>query len=183
MAIVPYIPSPMKVVKEALYTVSIGENDVLYDLGAGDGRVVIEAAKQGAYAIAVEIDPYLCEVIRKKALEEGVADRVSVIEASFFDIDLSNATVVYVYLYKSINDILKEKFEKELPIGTRIITIDFPIPSWVPLAVRHTLDEKGIPRTIHIYIKGISNPLARTKKTLVIDYKFIARKIKCIRSL
>lgn len=181
MAIVPYIPSPMKVVGEALDIVSVGGNDVLYDLGAGDGRVVLEAAKRGAYAVAVEIDPYLCEVIRRRAYEEGVVDRVSVVEASFFDVDLSNATIVYVYLYKSVNEALKEKFEKELPLGARIIAIDFPIPGWIPLAVKKVVDEKNIPRTIHVYVKGISNPMARLKKPLAIDYRLFMRMSRWVR--
>ena len=183
MSIVSYIPTPHVVVKKALSIANVGVNDVFYDLGAGDGRVVIEAAKRGAYSVAVEIDPYLCEVIKANALKEGVLDRISIIEASFFDVDLSDATVVYMYLYKSINNQLKDKLERELSIGTRVITIDFPIPTWIPVAIKRVVDDKGIPRTIHVYVKGISNPGDLVKSTNVIDYKYVLRKIKCIRSV
>lgn len=156
--IVPYIPSPIKVIKTALSLGKVGEGDVLLDMGAGDGRVVLEAARRGAISVAVEISPFLAEVIRVKTEEEGLMDKIIVIEASFMDVDLSNATVVYQYLYPSIIEKLKKKYETELRIGSRILSIDFPISGWIPIRVKRIIDENGILRTVFLYILGLSNP-------------------------
>ncbi len=159
--IVPYIPSSIEVIRTALSLGKVGEGDVLFDMGAGDGRVVLEAAKRGAIGVAVEISPFLAEIIRVKAEEEELMDKIIVIEASFTDVDLSNATVVYQYLYPSVIERLKEKYEAELRIGTRILSIDFPISGWIPVRVKRIIDENGVLRTVFLYILGLSNPSSR----------------------
>ncbi len=173
----PFIPSPYSVIKTALDIARVGKHDIFYDLGAGDGRVVIEAAQRGAYSIAVELDPFLAEVIRQKAKELKLEDRIRVIEASYYDVYLGYATVIYTYLYQSINEKLSEKYERELKIGTRIVTIDFPIPNWVPVKIKRLLDDSGIVRTIFLYIIGVSNPSALMRRIQVLDYKSILRNL------
>ncbi len=158
MVIVPFIPSPMKAVETALAIARINPSDTLYDLGAGDGRVVIEAAKRGAKAVAVEIDPGLAMLIRFKAIEKKLEDKIEVLNEDFFKVYLGNATVVYQYIYPSISAELAKKYEKELRIGARIIALDLPIPGWIPIIVKRFIDENGVLRTIFLYVKGISNP-------------------------
>ena len=173
----PFIPTPISVVRKALEISRCGPGDVLYDLGAGDGRVVIEAARMGAHAIAVEIEHDLVMLIRYKAEELGLRDRISVLEASFYDVYLGNATIVYQYLYPSINEALAPKLERELALGTRIITIDFPIKSWTPVLVKRIIDEAGIIRTIFLYIRGLSEPKASILSLKPICPKIIARQM------
>ncbi len=158
MVIVPFIPSPMEAVKTALSIARIDPSDTLYDLGAGDGRVVIEAAKRGAKAVAVEIDPSLAMLIWCKAVEEKLEDKIEVLNEDFFKVYLGNATIIYQYIYPSISAELAKKYEKELRIGTRIIALDLPIPDWIPVIVKRFIDENGVLRTVFLYIKGISDP-------------------------
>ncbi len=166
----PFIPSPKEVVREAIEFSRVSPSDVFYDLGAGDGRVVFEAAKRGAYCVAVEINPYLVEVIREKARVLGLNDRVRVVEASFYDVYLGDATVVYIYLYRSVIEKLVDKFERELRIGARIVSLDFSIPNWIPVRVRRLLDRRGIVRTLYLYIVGFSNPCSLKRRVCVFDY-------------
>lgn len=163
--VAPWIPSTREVIVEALNIARVGRGDVLYDLGAGDGRVLVIASREyGAYSVGVEVDERLCGIIEVTAKYYGVHDKVKVICEDFFAVNLSPATVVYMYLYRSINEELAEKLEKELRIGTRIITIDFPIPGWTPIIVKRLIDRTNIIRTIHLYIKGISNPSDLNKR-------------------
>jgi len=133
--------------------------DVVYDLGAGDGRAVIIAAREfcAKKAVGVEIDPVLAEAARVKARLDGVSDRVEIIEEDFFKTRLSGATVVYMYLYRSINEALREKLEEELRPGARVVTIDFPVPGWAPVYTPRLRDEGDIVRTIHVYVMGLSD--------------------------
>jgi len=175
----PYIPSPHRVIKKALELACVKEGDILYDLGSGDGRVLIEAAKHGAYAVGVEMDPFLCELARVTIKEKKLEDKISIIEGDFFNTYLGQATVVYMYLYRMINEALSPKLEKELKIGTRIVTIDFPIPDWIPVSTGRLIDERDIIRTIFLYIVGISNPSSLIKRVNIIDYRGLLRRISC----
>ncbi len=167
----PWIPSPLSAVREALRLAAVGPCDVVYDLGAGDGRVVILAVRDyGArLGVGIELDPLLAEAARIKAKMDGVADRVRIVEEDFFRVDLSKATVVYMYLYGSINEALRPKLEAELKPGARVVTLDFPVPGWVPVAVRRFRDENDILRTVHLYVIGVS------------DGKWVLRQLKPIK--
>ncbi len=164
---------------KALDILCISSDDIFYDLGAGDGRVVIEAAKRGAYGVAVEVDPYLAEVIREKARLNSLTKRIKVLEADLFNVSLSRATVIYAYLYMSVNKRLSAKLEKELAIGTRVATIDFPIPEWIPVKIARVLDEKGVLHSVYLYIIGTSNPKALYKRIYVLDYNYLKRYFVC----
>ncbi len=154
----PFIPSPISVVRMGLREACVGEGDVLIDLGSGDGRVVVEAALMGARAIGVEIDPILVEVSREVIAEKGLTGRAFIYHGDFYNTSLNAVTVVYQYLYPSISKILSEKYEKELPLGARVIALDLPIPDWLPVKIRRRLDESGILRSVFLYVIGISNP-------------------------
>jgi SAM-dependent methyltransferase len=127
-----YLPTPMDVVKKMLDIADIGEGDVVYDLGSGDGRIILDAARRGASAIGVEVDPIRVLWARLRASRSPHGDHVKVIRGDFFKTSLTGATVVTVYQGESINNRLRVKFEAELPPGTRIVSFDFKFEGWEP---------------------------------------------------
>ncbi|HDD26834.1 MAG TPA: class I SAM-dependent methyltransferase [Acidilobales archaeon] len=158
---VPWIPTPLEIVYKALTLAKVNKGDVIYDLGCGDGRVVIVAAKDfSAKAVCIELNELLCKVSDLIVERLGLTDRVKVLCEDFFNVTLRDASVIYTYLYTSVNRSLSLKFENELMLGTRIITLDFPIPGWVPYLVRRVSDSSGYIRTLRLYVIGISNPKA-----------------------
>jgi len=157
--IVPWITTPVEIIAYALSLARVTEKDTVYDLGCGDGRVPIIAAKYlGAKGVCVEIDDNLCALAQANIYNNNVEDKVSVVCSDMFTTNLSKATVIYTYLYTSVNKRLSRKIESEIKEGSRIITIDMPIPHWVPFTLRRLYDKNGILRTIYLYIIGISNP-------------------------
>jgi predicted RNA methylase len=128
-----YAPTPLAVVDAMLQAAAVTANDVVYDLGSGDGRVVImAAAKYGARGVGIEIDPALVKSARQAAIENGVADRVSFVEGDMFSADISPATVVTLFLWPSVNTRLETKLRFELRPGTRIVSNTFGIGHWRP---------------------------------------------------
>ena len=163
--IVPFVPSPMEVVMEALELAGVGPGDRVVDLGCGDGRVVVAAAKFfGAEGVCVEIDKILCGVAEVFAKVKGVGDRVRILCRDFSSIDLGEVepTVLYLYLYPSVLEELGPKIEKEVGPGVRVVSLEFPIRGWSPIGVRGVVDEHGYEHTIWLYVTGLSNPAART---------------------
>jgi predicted RNA methylase len=121
------------VVEAMLKLARVNANDVVYDLGSGDGRIVIMAAKlYGARGVGVELNPSLVKISRQAALENGVADRVSFVEGDLFTADISPATVVTLFLWPSVNKRLEMKLRLELRPGTRIVSNTFGIGNWRP---------------------------------------------------
>jgi len=130
---VPYVPTPPDVVRRMLEMADVSPEDVVYDLGSGDGRFPITAAKRfGARGIGVEIDPKLVRRARANAREAGVADRVEFREGDMFEADLSDATVVTLYLFPEINIKLRPKLFAELEPGDRVVSHDFDMDEWEP---------------------------------------------------
>jgi cyclopropane fatty-acyl-phospholipid synthase-like methyltransferase len=130
---VGFAPTAPAVVDTLLELAGVNANDVVYDLGSGDGRVVIRAAqKYGARAVGVELDATLVKISRQAALENGVADKVTFIEGDLFAADISRATVVTMYLWPSVNARLETKLRQELRPGTRIVSHAFGIGNWRP---------------------------------------------------
>jgi precorrin-6B methylase 2 len=130
---VPYVPTPLSVVEAMLKLASVGADDVLVDLGSGDGRIVITAAKQfGARAIGVERDPALVRESRATADHEHVSGKTEFIEGDLFRQDLRHASVVTIYLTPSVNLRLKPKLLKELSPGSRIVSHRFDMGQWRP---------------------------------------------------
>jgi cyclopropane fatty-acyl-phospholipid synthase-like methyltransferase len=129
-----YVPTSDPVVRSMLDLAHVTPADVVYDLGSGDGRIVIEAARNyGARGVGVELDPALIKQATKKALKAGVADRVTFQEGDLFKADLSDATVVTLFLSPSVNARLETKLRRELKPGARVVSHRFAMPpDWKP---------------------------------------------------
>jgi SAM-dependent methyltransferase len=131
---VVYVPTPQPVVEAMLELARVTPADVVYDLGSGDGRIVITAArKYGARGVGVEMDPVLVKQARENAAAAGVSGRVRFVTADLFDTDLRRATVVTLYLLQSINERLRPKLVRELKPGARVVSHVFNMgPEWPP---------------------------------------------------
>jgi|SRR5581483_1242849 len=129
-----YVPTPQPVVEAMLSVAHVTSADVVYDLGSGDGRIVIAAAKQyGARGVGIEIDPVLVKKATENAAAAGVADRVRFVNENLFTADIHQATVVTLYLLQSINERLRPKLVRELKPGTRVVSHVFNMgPEWPP---------------------------------------------------
>jgi SAM-dependent methyltransferase len=128
-----WVPSDLLVVNEMLTLAGVGADDVVYDLGCGDGRIVIEAARRfGARGVGVDIDPKLVREARRNAERAGVADRVTILEQDLFTTALADATVVMLYLSPAINLRLRPKLLRELRPGARIVSHEHDLGDWRP---------------------------------------------------
>jgi len=130
---VPYVTTPPAVAAKMLDLARVTQDDVVYDLGSGDGRIVIMAAQRfGARGVGVEIDPDLVWEAHENAQVAGVADRVQFLLQDLFETDLRDATVVTLYLMESVNLQLRPKLWRELRPGTRVVSHDFTMGDWPP---------------------------------------------------
>jgi SAM-dependent methyltransferase len=128
-----FVPTSDAIADEMLKLARVSADDVVYDLGSGDGRIVILAAqKYGARGVGIELDPQLVERSRQIAREAQVADRVKFLVGDLFEADISDATVVTLYLSYSVNRRLKPKLLRELRPGTRVVSHQFSMGSWTP---------------------------------------------------
>jgi ubiquinone/menaquinone biosynthesis C-methylase UbiE len=129
-----YVPTPQTVVDAMLEMADVKRDDVVYDLGSGDGRIVITAAKKyGARGVGIEIDSDLVKRATENAKAEGVSDRVKFVTQDLFTSNISEATVVTLYLLQSINERLRPKLVRDLKPGTRIVSHVFNMgPEWPP---------------------------------------------------
>jgi cyclopropane fatty-acyl-phospholipid synthase-like methyltransferase len=141
-----WVPTSMKVVKRMLKLADVQESDVLIDLGSGDGRIIITAANEyKARAIGIEVDPIRLLWSRSIIRRKGLSERVKVLRGNFFNKDLGEATVVTVYQTQETNNKLKQKFEKELKNGTRVVSHAFTFDGWEA----RTVDQEA---QIYLYI-------------------------------
>jgi hypothetical protein len=133
----PYVPTPTSIVDRLLTLAKISPSDYVIDLGSGDGRLVITAvAKYKARGgMGVEIDRDLVKLATDQAAKAGVGDRVKFVAGDLFDADVEQATVVTLYLLPSMMGRVEEKLRKELNPGTRVVSHDYPLPSWRPVEV------------------------------------------------
>ena len=128
-----FVPTPQSVVDEMLKVTNVKKGDVLYDLGSGDGRIVITAAKRfGVRGIGIDIDPQRIAEANENARKEGVAHLVTFKQADLFATDISEATVVTLYLLPRLNVKLRPKLFSELRNGTRIVSHAFDMAEWEP---------------------------------------------------
>jgi SAM-dependent methyltransferase len=147
-----FVATPEQVASAMLSLAGVTKDDVVYDLGSGDGRLVIAAARDfGARAVGVELDGRLVQDSRESALKEGVADRASFVWQDIFQADLTRATVVALYLSPDLNLKLRPKLLRELRRGARIVSHDFGMGDWRPA---RTLRVQGPARehAIHLWI-------------------------------
>lgn len=130
---VPYVPTPGAIVDRMLAIANVNKNDILYDLGSGDGRIVITAAqKYGTRGVGIDINPRRIEEANANAQKAGVTKLVEFRQQDLFETDLSKATVVTLYLLPDINIKLRPKLLKELKPGTRIVSHAFDLGDWKP---------------------------------------------------
>lgn len=150
----PPIPTPQTIVERMLEAAHVHAGDLVYDLGSGDGRILITAAqKYGARAVGIEIDPDQVEKARQRIHRLGLDDRVSVVHGSALRADLSSADVVTLYFLTSTNEKLKPNLEKCLRPGTRVVSNQFPIKGWK--ASEAVIVKVGaVEHTIYVYRIG-----------------------------
>jgi SAM-dependent methyltransferase len=130
---VPFVATPVEVVDEMLRLAGVGPADVVYDLGCGDGRIVIRAAqKHGARGVGVDVDGRLVAEAQAAAARAGVADRVELRQQDLFGVDLREATVVTLYLFRRVNLELRPKLLAELRPGARVVSHQFDMGDWKP---------------------------------------------------
>ncbi len=153
---IPWVPTRKELLPHIMRLARIRDGAVFYDLGCGDGRVVIEAALHGAQGVCVEIKRELIEEAKRRARKAGVYERIVFVNDDFFNIDISDADIVYMYLLTKANRLLRPKLEAQLKIGARVITLDFEIPGWKPIHVeKHYVN--GFNRSLYLYVKGVSD--------------------------
>lgn len=136
---VPYVPTPHNVVDRMLAIAAIKPGELLYDLGSGDGRIVIAAARRyGARGVGIDLDPRRVREARENAARAGVGDQVSFIQGDLFKTDLSNADVVTLYLLSSVNRDLRPQLWRQLKVGTRVVSHAFDMGrEWPPERTEH----------------------------------------------
>jgi SAM-dependent methyltransferase len=128
-----YVPTPPEVVEAMLKAADVRAGDIVYDLGCGDGRIVIAAAKQyGARGVGIDLDPQRIKEARANAESAGVSDKVQFVEGDLFESNFRDATVVTLYLLPSLNDKLRPKLMRELGPGARVVSHAFGMGAWKP---------------------------------------------------
>jgi protein-L-isoaspartate O-methyltransferase len=158
LEVAPYVPSPQGIVAEMLQLADVGPEDYIIDLGAGDGRIVLTAAKEfGARGLGVEILEHLVESASRSAERLGVADRASFVTQDLWETDLSPASVVSLYLLPDTVNALRDKLLTELAPDSRVVSHDYPIEGWtaerfVELEHEDKVEVTGVARTnIYLY--------------------------------
>jgi predicted RNA methylase len=157
MFIAPFVPSPIVVIERMLKLAELKAGEVMFDMGAGDGRTVIMAAKNfGARGVGIE----LREDLAKKALsgiyENGLSDRVTIVNGDMFTVNLTSADVVFLYLTTSANEKIRHKMETDLKKGVRVVSHDYEIIGWKPEKIESFCEnpQLGYPsHTLYLYKK------------------------------
>ncbi|MGA8857816.1 MAG: class I SAM-dependent methyltransferase [Candidatus Bathyarchaeia archaeon] len=146
---VAYVPTPKDIVRRMLRLASVRRGETVFDLGAGDGRILIEAVRgSGAKAIGVEVDPERLVRIKERLTATGTD--AAVIQGDFMEVNVSSADVVAIYLSDSVNAKLASKLKNELKAGARVVSLDYTLPGWA-LEKELTVKSGGISRKIYLY--------------------------------
>jgi SAM-dependent methyltransferase len=149
---VPDVRTPLVVVNEMLRLANVTAGDVIYDLGSGDGRILIAAARdRGARGVGLEIDPALVAQSTERAQRLGLADRLSFRRQDLFEADLTPATVVTLYLSPDLNRRLRPKLLSELRPGARIVSHSFDMGDWVPSRTLQVSSNEGS-HTLYLWV-------------------------------
>ena len=157
---IPFVPSPMIVVDRMLELAEVKKDDIIYDLGSGDGRILIQAAKKyGARGVGIDMNPKLVADATRKAADEKVSHLVQFRAADGLTVDISDATVVTLYMFKWFNNQMRPKLQRLKP-GSRVVAHDFGIDEWEPNRVEN-VDPKSDPsgeltnaRTLYLWKGG-----------------------------
>ena len=159
-SLAPYVPTPYDVVNRMLELAEVTSDDVVYDLGCGDGRIVITAAERfGARGVGIDYDPERIAEANANAARRGVQDLVTFIQQDAMEADVSEATVLTLYLLSSSNRKLRPILTRQLRPGARIVSHAFRMGDWRPDVTREFQDERGTPRTLHLWrADGVVRP-------------------------
>jgi len=151
-SLAPYVASPEMIVEAMLRMAGVRPDDVVYDLGSGDGRIVIMAAQMfGARGVGFELDADLVRLSTENARRAGVAHLVDFRQQDVLTVDLSPATVVTLYLGQEANLKLRPAIQTQLRNGARVVSHDFDMADWRPESVRQLVDESGMVRTLYAW--------------------------------
>ena len=146
----PDFPSPQVVIEKMLQAAHLKPGETLYDLGSGEGRIVIMAARQfKAKAVGIELSQDLCKAATARVKALGLENQVKIIHGNLLKVDLSPADVVTIYLLTASNELLKPNLERDLRPGARVVSHDFEIRGWKPSAVEK-VEAEGRPRVIYV---------------------------------
>jgi protein-L-isoaspartate O-methyltransferase len=146
----PYVSSPFRAVDRMLELAALKPGETLYDLGAGDGRIVISAARRyGVKAVGIEMNEKLVKSANDRILKFGLQDRAKVIQGDLLRADLAPADVVVIFLQTMSNEELRPKLEKYLKPGSRVLSYSFAVPGWKPVLVDRTDEHSG--HLIYLY--------------------------------
>jgi SAM-dependent methyltransferase len=159
--IVPYVPTPQDVVERMLELAQVKKGDVVYDLGSGDGRIVITAAKKyGVKAIGFEIDPERIKESRENIKKEGVENLVEIRDQDIRTVDLSPATVLTMYLLPEVNLMVRPNIWKQMKPGSRVVSHDFDMADWKPAKEVQIKDKSGWDHTLYLWTvdKNVGRP-------------------------
>lgn len=150
--IAPYVPTPQEVVDRMLDLAEVRSGDVVYDLGSGDGRIVITAASRyGVKAVGFEIDASLIKSSRANIKAAGLEHLVEIREEDIRNVDLSPASVVTLYLYPTANLRLRAAIMRQLKPGSRVVSHQFTMGTWKPDRIDRITDSTGISRTLYLW--------------------------------
>jgi len=150
----PWVPTPMEIAHKMLELAKVTSKDVVYDLGCGDGRIVILAAqKYKAKGVGVDIDPQRIKECHIGAKKAGVTKLVKFILGDATKVDVSDCTVLCLYLLSESNELLRPKLEKQLRPGTRVVAHDYPVPGWKPKKKVTVTDKSGKEHDLYLYIR------------------------------
>ncbi len=150
--IVPYVPTPQEVVDRMLELAQVKKGDVVYDLGSGDGRIVVTAAKKyGVKAIGFEIDPERIKESHENIKKAGVEKLVEIRQQDIRTVDLSAASVLTMYLLPEVNLMIRPNIWKQMKPGSRIVSHDFDMAEWKPLKTEHIKDGSSWDHTLYLW--------------------------------
>ncbi|HEY2986357.1 MAG TPA: class I SAM-dependent methyltransferase [Candidatus Binatia bacterium] len=150
--IVPYVPTPQEVVDRMLELVQVKKGDVVYDLGSGDGRIVVTAAKKyGVKAIGYEIDPQRIKESHENIKKAGVEKLVEIKQQDIRTVDLSGASVLTMYLLPEVNMMLRPNIWSQMKPGSRVVSHDFDMGDWKPVKTEHIKDSSGWDHTLYFW--------------------------------
>jgi tRNA G37 N-methylase Trm5 len=150
--IVPYVPTPQDVVDRMLELAQVKKGDVVYDLGSGDGRIVVTAAKKyGVRAIGFEIDPERIKESQENIRKAGVGNLVEIRQQDIRTVDLSQASVLTMYLLPEVNLMIRPNIWKQMKPGSRVVSHDFDMADWKPLKTEQIKDGSGWDHTLYLW--------------------------------